>query len=283
MLLLQYAFTYYMQDKKDAEHTIGALYQGGLGLLDRDYYFDADKADKRAAYLLYIQKVFALLGAHGVSDYATEEAQQVASEQVMQMETTLAEAHLTRTECRDPELTYNIKTLDEIKEMCTESCARQHTHLQLTSSPGVSWAAYLSSGAPRLTPPPSPDYLNSRFNWEEYFKLVGKDKDALGKVNVATIGGVKKAFELLCLSDTSDLQHYLIFHVVLSFSDSHIPIAFKEAHFDFYEKVLKGTTEMKPRWKTVLAAMEVLKFAVRLCSYSYYGNNSTYAHEIICG
>jgi len=243
-------------DKRDAEHTIGALYQGGLGLLDRDYYFDADKAEKREAYQLYIQKVFALLGDNGVADYATEEAQKEASKQVFGLETSLASAHLTRTACRDPELTYNKKSLDEISLMCTEFAAKRHIEDQLTSSPGLSWATYLTSSVPCLTSPPAAADLLSRFNWDEYFKLIGKDKDHLGDVNVATIDAIEKVFELLCLSESSDLQHYLIFHTVLRYSDCHLPMSFKEAHFEFFEKELKGTTEMKPRWKTVLAAME---------------------------
>jgi predicted metalloendopeptidase len=245
------------QDKKDANHTIGMLYQGGLGLLDRDYYFDEDKADKRAEYVLYIQRVFALLGASGVADYSTEEAQKEAAKQVFQLESALADAHYTRTACRDPELTYNKKTLEEIKVMCADYAARRHKETQISASSGVTWADYLTKPPAPLAPAPSAEYFNSLFNWEEYFKLIGKEKDQLGDVNVATITGIEKAFELLCLSDSPDLQHYLVFHTALSFSDGHLPQAFKEAHFDFYEKTLKGTTEMKPRWKTVLAHMEV--------------------------
>jgi len=33
-------------DKKDSNMTIAGLYQSGLGLPDRDYYFDEDKAEK---------------------------------------------------------------------------------------------------------------------------------------------------------------------------------------------------------------------------------------------
>ena len=73
------------QDKKDASHTIGTLYQGGLGLLDKDYYFDEDKADKRAEYVLYIQRVFSLLGTAGVAEYATEKAQKDAAGEVSKL------------------------------------------------------------------------------------------------------------------------------------------------------------------------------------------------------
>jgi predicted metalloendopeptidase len=176
---------------------------------------------------------------------------------VFDLETSLAASHMTRTACRDPELTYNMKSLEEIKLLCAEAAAARHKEIQIASGTGVSWATYLTKAPPVLEPAPSHDAFNNIFNWEEYFRLTGKDKDQLGEVNVATIGAIERAYELMCLSDKSDLQHYLIFHSVLSFSDCHLPQVFKEAHFEFYEKILKGTTEMKPRWKTVLASMEV--------------------------
>lgn len=233
------------------------LYQGGLGLLDKDYYFDEDKADKRQEYVLYIQRVFSLLGSVGIAEYSTDEAQKEAARQVFQLETDLAGAHLTRTACRDPELTYNKKTLEDLQTLCASAAAKRHTEMQISSSPGVTWSEYLTKPLSALTPPPSAEALDKLFNWEEYFELIGKKKDELGEINVATIRGIEKAFELLCLSETPALQHYLVFHTVLSFSDCHLPMVFKEAHFQFYETVLKGTTEMKPRWKTVLAHMEV--------------------------
>jgi putative endopeptidase len=48
---------YASPDKKDANHSICQVVQGGLGLPDRDYYFDEDKADKRDAYKVHIAKM----------------------------------------------------------------------------------------------------------------------------------------------------------------------------------------------------------------------------------
>ena len=42
---------------KQADYTILTLSQGGLGLPDRDYYFDEDKEEKRAKYIEYIKVV----------------------------------------------------------------------------------------------------------------------------------------------------------------------------------------------------------------------------------
>jgi putative endopeptidase len=248
-----------LQDKKDASHTIGMLYQGGLGMPDRDYYFDEDKVEQRGQYQSYIQQVFALLGASGVTEYSDERQQQEAAKQVLELEVSLAASHLTRTSCRDPELTYNKKSLEQVRDMCCSTAAKRHQEDQRAGSAGVSWAGYLTRAPPLLAPPPLADVINSRFNWEEYFRLIGKDKETLGDLNVATISGIERAFEILSLPDTAPgLQHYLVFHTALSFSEGHLPRAFKQAHFDFYEKALKGTSDMKPRWKTVLAALEVI-------------------------
>ena len=102
------------------------LYQGGLGLLDRDYYFDDDKADKREKYLIYVEKVFALLGRYGLFEYATEESQKAAANDVFQLEMGLAQSHLTRTECRDPELTYNMRSVEALNVLCAEAATKSY-------------------------------------------------------------------------------------------------------------------------------------------------------------
>ena len=48
---------YSSPDKSDANHSLLTLTQGGLGLPDRDYYFDEDKADKRDKYIKYIENI----------------------------------------------------------------------------------------------------------------------------------------------------------------------------------------------------------------------------------
>ncbi|KAJ1626199.1 hypothetical protein T492DRAFT_1146945 [Pavlovales sp. CCMP2436] len=49
-------------DDKDSGWTLHQLAQSGLGLPDRDYYFDADKADKRALYAAHVAATLQLLG-----------------------------------------------------------------------------------------------------------------------------------------------------------------------------------------------------------------------------
>ena len=98
--------------------------QGGLGLPDRDYYLKTDDESKeiREKYLAHVQKMFALMGedpAKAAADAKT----------VMDLETKLAEASMTRVERRDPDATYNRKTPDELAKL----------------TPHFSWTAYFKA------------------------------------------------------------------------------------------------------------------------------------------
>lgn len=100
-------------DAKNSDHCIAQLAQGGLGLLDRDYYFDEDKADKRELYAKHIAKVLQLV----VPGAYTEESATAAATAVYELELKLAGSHMTKTEKRDPEKTYNKMTLDAVMEL----------------------------------------------------------------------------------------------------------------------------------------------------------------------
>lgn len=92
---------------------VNAMYwsQGGMGLGDRDYYLeDSDNAKKiRDAYRNYIMTLTRLIGYDA-------EAQKRTADNVMEIETRLAKAAMSREELRDPAATYNPMTLDEIAE-----------------------------------------------------------------------------------------------------------------------------------------------------------------------
>jgi putative endopeptidase len=85
------------QDYENAQNVIAFAYPGGLGLPDRDYYTKTDEksVDIRNQYLVHVQTMFELLGDK--PDVAQAEAAKV-----MQIETALARASLTRVERRDP-------------------------------------------------------------------------------------------------------------------------------------------------------------------------------------
>jgi putative endopeptidase len=91
---------------------------GGLSLPDRDYYLDAKFADKKTAYLAYVEKMLTMGGWEKPAENAKA---------VVAFETKLAEASWTRVERRDRDKTYNPATLAELQAL----------------TPGYDWNRYL--------------------------------------------------------------------------------------------------------------------------------------------
>lgn len=100
------------QDAKDSTRYIANFGQGGLGLPERDYYL---KTDERSLKLLkdyeaHVTRMLTLLGA-APPQAATDAAKVIA------LETRLAKAHMNVVERRDPDKTYNKKTLAEFQAL----------------------------------------------------------------------------------------------------------------------------------------------------------------------
>ncbi|WP_430811142.1 MULTISPECIES: M13 family metallopeptidase [unclassified Carboxylicivirga] len=95
-------YFYATADQKNSGMTIAGIYQGGLGMPDRDYYLENDEisAGLRKAYTDYLTSLFELSGS-------PSEAATASAACVMAFETALAEASNTRLENRDPHATYN--------------------------------------------------------------------------------------------------------------------------------------------------------------------------------
>ena len=90
------------QDFADSTKVIAFAAAGGLGLPDRDYYTKDDDRSKdiRAKYEAHVARTFELLGE------APAESRRHAAK-VMEIETALAHASLTRVEQRDPYKLFN--------------------------------------------------------------------------------------------------------------------------------------------------------------------------------
>lgn len=107
-------------DAKNPDRHIVHLAESGLGLPDRDYYWDAKFKTKLAAYEQHVEHMLALAK---VSD-----PKQAAADSVS-LETKLAKAHWSKLENRDSIKTYNKKTLAELAEL----------------TPGFDWNLYFAS------------------------------------------------------------------------------------------------------------------------------------------
>lgn len=91
---------YISVDAKDSSNYASHIWQSGLGLPDRDYYFnEAERfAQIRDGYTKHIAKMYALAGLDNGETAATT---------IMDMETKLAGFHWTRVESRDSNKRYN--------------------------------------------------------------------------------------------------------------------------------------------------------------------------------
>ena len=200
-------------DKMNSEHSIGQVSQGGIGMPDRDYYFTEDKEGQRQAYKKCIAKMLTLLD--NVQAMEATEDNVALAEKVYELEKALAEAHMTRTENRDPHATYN----------------------------KMSISALTASG-------------NDAFDFSAYFfGATGKSDAELGDVNIRNIKAVEKAAELASTVEPATLLGYLRWNVAAS-SAPYLCKAFVDEHFEFFEKTLSGTQEIKPRWKRAMAFAE---------------------------
>ena len=98
-------FSFYAsQDARNSQQMIGELFQGGLGLPERDYYLSSEPDARRVlgAYRGHVEKMFGLLGQD--PDRARASAQAV-----LEVETALAAVSKARVDLRDPEALYNRK------------------------------------------------------------------------------------------------------------------------------------------------------------------------------
>lgn len=107
-------------DIKNPTRYLPAMSQGGLGLPDRDYFFEASFAKQREAYKAHLVAMF---GLAGLSD------PQGRAARVYGLEERLAKAHWTRAEQRDPEKTYNLFRAADLP----------------AKFPGLHWDAFLSA------------------------------------------------------------------------------------------------------------------------------------------
>src|SRR5258708_2587743 len=100
------------QDFKNSGEVIIGIFQGGLGLPNRDYYFKTDDRSKsiRDEYVKHAAKMFELMGDDAAK--AASEAQAV-----MTLETKLAESSKAPVELRDPEKIYHRMPMTAVKDV----------------------------------------------------------------------------------------------------------------------------------------------------------------------
>ena len=115
-------------DPKNAEMVIMHLYQGGLSLPDRDDYLTEESQEMREKYVEHVTNMFQLVGVD--TETATGKAQAI-----LDFETQLTQNSLSRVERRDPDRTYNKRSIAELQQ----------------STPNFDWTVYFkNAGAPEF-------------------------------------------------------------------------------------------------------------------------------------
>ncbi|MDV3257042.1 MAG: M13 family metallopeptidase [Sphingomonas sp.] len=120
---------YVGQDDKNPDRYVTQMYQGGIGMPDRDYYLlqDDRMKDIRAKYLQHMTNVLTLAGEPNAASRAKA---------VLDLETEIAKVHWTQVDSRDATKTYNLMPLAKLQ----------------SDASGFDWATFLrDSGLPSAT------------------------------------------------------------------------------------------------------------------------------------
>ena len=113
------------QDEMNSDRMAMHLYQGGLGMPNRDYYFDTDDRSQmlRREYVAHVGRMFRLLG-----DDTTRARANAAT--VMNLETELAGASRKLEDLRDPRANYNAMSVEGLA----------------TLAPSIRWKSWFEQG-----------------------------------------------------------------------------------------------------------------------------------------
>lgn len=195
-----------MADSKNSDMVVTYLWQGGLGMPDRDYYTDDNERAEsiRTAYVNHVKNMFMLLG----DEEATAEAN---AKKVMEMETRLATASMTRLDMRTPSNYYNKTDLSGLKEMA------------------------------------------SAYDWKSYFENAG-----LGDPGVIIVGQPTFYKEMSAMLDEvpiEDWKTYFRWHLIHEAAPYLSDDVINE-NFAFFGKTLRGTPQLRPRWKRVQGTVD---------------------------
>lgn len=191
------------QDLKKSDEITAYLYQGGLGMPDRDYYTKEDEKSLETlqAYKEHITNMFLLSG----SDISIAKK---AAEDVIKIETQLAKASMTKVEQRNVPALYNKMSVAEVKS------------------------------------------ISPVFDWKLYMNQIGVEN--IDSIIVAQPEFFKTVDKVVKNTTLSDIKTYLKWHVVSGLAP-YLSHEFVKESFDFNSAQLSGVTEMKPRWKRVMA------------------------------
>ncbi len=98
---------------ENSDMTIAWLWQSGIKMGDRDYYLLDDSKELREHYKTMMAKLFTLCGYDQISGQSAE----TMANAVMDFETALAKVSMDRNTCRDPQMTFNYRSIADLQAM----------------------------------------------------------------------------------------------------------------------------------------------------------------------
>lgn len=207
------------QDFDDANQVVGMVWQGGLGMPEREYYLDSSPkmSELRAKYQEHVASMLVLAGE-------SKEQAKKSAETVLAIETELARAWMSKEDRRDPK---------KIKHRATKAELA-------TVAPGIAWDTWLDGAGAK-------DVKSFNLGQPNFLVAVGQ---LLGTGKAAPKGeGDKRA-----AIPVADWKTYLRWHTYRANADL-LPKRFVDEKFQ-WRKTLVGAQSLPPRWKRCVRATD---------------------------
>jgi putative endopeptidase len=154
-------YIYSAPDETNSNLVIANLFQGGLGLRDRDYYFKDDKRSKeiREEYIKHLTNMFELI------KYNKKDAQNAANT-IFNLEKSLADVSRTKLELRDPQANYNKMDVNKLS-----SDAQGFAWNEYFKGLGITYTKEINVGQPKFFEGMAKLIQTLPINdWKEYLK-----------------------------------------------------------------------------------------------------------------
>lgn len=201
-------------DPKNPDTNVVHLEQSGIGLPDEAYYREDHYAPIREAYVDMVAKQLRLAG------YGDEETTRAQADRFLDVETRIAANHWDNVATRDSQKTYNPTDFATLSD--------ELAHFNIAAWADAWQGAYDATPAAKTQPVDLTAALQHTIVHEPSFL---KGFDAFWDN-----------------ADLDDLKLWARVHVIIG-TASLLSHDYDAANFDFYGKVLSGTTQQRDRWR----------------------------------
>lgn len=201
-------------DPKNPDTNVVHLEQSGIGLPDEAYYREDHYAPIREAYVDMVAKQLRLAG------YGDEETTRAQADRFLDVETRIAANHWDNVATRDSQKTYNPTDFVTLSD--------ELAHFNIAAWADAWQGAYDATPAAKTQPVDLTAALQHTIVHEPSFL---------------------KGFNAFWNNaDLDDLKLWARVHVIIG-TASLLSHDYDVANFDFYGKVLSGTTQQRDRWR----------------------------------